>query len=491
MGFQVSVSGNVDALLKRLRSSPASVFDRPYKGYILFLAGAADQEVCKWLEKNILVLDSLTGEDVAFAVFAREFRFKIRTHPSGCSRPPRYVGSIPSEELSSGSWDVKRIVKSGRCGWVADGDEIAAVTYAVDEIAKGFGVLEKLPCVIVLDAMPEQKINAIHLSTQICEEFVNLLRKSLSKFSLMKGYCEIENSVNRILRLYEDIELVSKKEMLLTQELRNAEKSLQNLESVGPGAVANKDKTNIEQRLFEAREALLRPSLRSFRYSLHGSQNCWKEPLPGIELKTLADVIEEAECQYKMLWSIIKTIKSLNKARSAEEPNRSEKINIILKKYISKLLDINCEALGNVLQDKDLEQILKELHLRQERIINKIMSRIPSKRALIDNLECCKKKRYLREIEMAREEVKLLKGKLEALMKDQHKHVSLATQRYEEEIQKYFAGNFASFWKAVSKSLKELKLNTYSSSIKVSAAELAIKIFSPEFLYKMWQTLGA
>jgi hypothetical protein len=60
-------------------------------------------------------------------------------------RAPRYVGDLPSQDMTDGSWQVERLVKSDRCGRVVAGDEIAAVTYAVDKVARGFSVLGELP----------------------------------------------------------------------------------------------------------------------------------------------------------------------------------------------------------------------------------------------------------------------------------------------------------------------------------------------------------
>ena len=77
--FSVEIVNGTHRLLRRLKANPAGVFPRPYKGYLLFLAGSADQPVLDWLARNMIALDSLTGEDIAFGVSARSYRFKLKT----------------------------------------------------------------------------------------------------------------------------------------------------------------------------------------------------------------------------------------------------------------------------------------------------------------------------------------------------------------------------------------------------------------------------
>jgi hypothetical protein len=144
-------------LLKRLKSDPGGVFPRPYKGYLLFLAGAPDQLALEWLTKNLVALDSLTGRHLAFAIFAKRFSFKVNAtglaQDGRADHRPPPGHEISASELAEGSYSVERIVKSGRLGWVADGDEVIAVTYATDEIASGLGLLDQLPCVVALDCI--------------------------------------------------------------------------------------------------------------------------------------------------------------------------------------------------------------------------------------------------------------------------------------------------------------------------------------------------
>ena len=58
---------------------------------------------------------------------------------------------------------VTSFVNSGNVGWVMDGDEINAITYGTDEVARYFGVVDALPCLLVMDAVPKQSFELLSL----------------------------------------------------------------------------------------------------------------------------------------------------------------------------------------------------------------------------------------------------------------------------------------------------------------------------------------
>ena len=82
MGYRIntdiSVSENSKHLLRTLRSNPAEIFDRPFLGYLLFLVGGNDRNILDCLHENLIYLDSVTGSDVAFAMFANNFEVQIQ-----------------------------------------------------------------------------------------------------------------------------------------------------------------------------------------------------------------------------------------------------------------------------------------------------------------------------------------------------------------------------------------------------------------------------
>jgi hypothetical protein len=490
MGFRVGIDGNADFLLRQLKSSPAQVFDRPYKGYLLFLAGVADQETCEWLAENALALDSLTGEDLAFAIFARKFHIKLHTSRSNLARPPRYVGEISSDEIALGSIDVQRLVKSGRCGWVMDGDEVAAVTYAVDEIAKGFGILGELPCVVVLDAIPYERINFVRLSEQVRKCFVELLRRSLANFSAMPGYSQLEISVQQILDLHREIDKAKAVRPALEGELRSARESLKHLEFVGPES--DTIRGDIELRVKEAQVALYHPSLRRFREALTGSRQGLRarkqNPIPGLDHQAITEVIEHAELHHQKLFLLRRTIYSLATARMAAEPERSQRLTRILGKYLAQLLPDRSIPPVEDVQNHDIDQILHDLQHERDSLVSIIMSRIPSKEVLISNLQRAKHDHYLHELEQRRKRIREIEKRMEALSKNSDTAVREATQSYIEAVRNHFAGKPASLWEAISHTLREMKLDAFSANVKTTAANIAAGVFRPDILIKIWDT---
>jgi len=55
---------SADPLVNIVKTSPWTVFARPYMGYLLFLFGDADRETASWIRDNLQALDSLTGPDI-------------------------------------------------------------------------------------------------------------------------------------------------------------------------------------------------------------------------------------------------------------------------------------------------------------------------------------------------------------------------------------------------------------------------------------------
>src|SRR5437870_5489894 len=127
MGFHVSVDDESERLIQLVRSDPSKVFGRLYSAYLLFLIGAPDEAELRWLLENAKALDSLTGQHLAYAVFAKQFKIKLRTHAMASDRPPRNVGQVRTKSAIE-SKSVTRLVKAGEFGMVVDGDEVTAIT---------------------------------------------------------------------------------------------------------------------------------------------------------------------------------------------------------------------------------------------------------------------------------------------------------------------------------------------------------------------------
>jgi hypothetical protein len=184
MGFHVTLREDDRTLLRVLQENPSDIFGRPYAGYLLFLVGGADTVALDWLRKHLAPLDSLTGEWVAFALFAEKVPIRLEvphdTHP----RAEKFLGDVAAA-------DVQRIdsyVRSGKLGLVADGDHLNAMTYATDRVARSFNVLDRLPCLVVLDAFPRADAQVIELRDSEMQHLLPLLRAAVHTLEKDPGF---------------------------------------------------------------------------------------------------------------------------------------------------------------------------------------------------------------------------------------------------------------------------------------------------------------
>lgn len=204
MGFYVSIDKYKMDVLRMLQKKPEEVFGKPYGGYILFLAGGADQEILLWISENIAILDSLTGDDIAFGIFAQNFRCRLnmRNSTQKNSADRRVIDMTLEELLSARS--VTSIFKSGRHGWIMDGDEINAITYGTDEAARMFGVMAELPCMIIMDGVPKGSFEIFPLDTCSITFLITALRGSIQLLRSAENYPYYRQLMNEVLMLQEN-----------------------------------------------------------------------------------------------------------------------------------------------------------------------------------------------------------------------------------------------------------------------------------------------
>jgi hypothetical protein len=252
MGFRVEIGDDKSRLLRNLRLTPSEVFAKPYGGYVLFLVGGADREALEWLAENVVALDSLTGEHIAFAIFARSLR--MRLHVDYSYVPPELRRrntsfAVPLDEIKTAG-SVTRLVESHRLGWVLDGDEINAITYAVDEIARSFGVVDELPCALILDAIPKREFTIFHLTSSNLDSLVALLRRAIQNLLETPGYGRFMPTIRRVIRL-------QRESVSLQSQINSLNRRLGSI-SHEPSVVAARD------LIPEFRNALLAGNMRRF-----------------------------------------------------------------------------------------------------------------------------------------------------------------------------------------------------------------------------------
>jgi len=204
MGFSVGIDDQSSRIIELVTVDPSQVLGQLYPAFLLFLIGEPDADELQWLLDNAKALDSVTGTDVAFAVFAREFTVKLWTsEPSSRSKPAR-VGKITVDaELKKTK--VVPLIKHGRFGRVMDGDELTAITYGTDIVARELGLLDKLPCMVIIDAVPKETLCVICLDKELTGSLIHLMRKSIAIFTSDGSAQKVRGFAERIIYLQRSI----------------------------------------------------------------------------------------------------------------------------------------------------------------------------------------------------------------------------------------------------------------------------------------------
>lgn len=136
------------------------------------MIGSSDTSALEWLQKHCLALDSLTGDHIAYAIFARKVPFRVEIDHDGAPRAARTVADV---ELPA-TQRLHEYLERRYPEKLADGDTLNAITYATDDVAKAFGILDRLPCIVVLDAVLTDEISIIPLDDDALTSLFPTLR---------------------------------------------------------------------------------------------------------------------------------------------------------------------------------------------------------------------------------------------------------------------------------------------------------------------------
>jgi hypothetical protein len=494
MGFRISVSDETHNLLQRLESDPGAVFPRPYKGYLLFLAGAADQPALNWLAENLVALDSLTGDDIAFGVFAKEYSFKVGAEAG--QRPSRNLGKIEASQLDNGAWSVERIVKSGRFGWVVDGDEVAAVTYATDDIARGFGVLGRLPCVIALDCLPLERFLVIDLAEQVRSEFFPMLRRALVKFAAQPGFSTLEAEVERIVEPLKALENLESRKASLQRRLQHEEEILRSLTK---GQDRDFIIQEITERVARARKALVCGSMKNFRAVLTGSDKTHLESsnirhkLPLLILnKTFITILKKVIWKQNVFYALDKTIKSLEKYNSPSiwplDNELRERYSVICSKYVLRMIGKEVSIDDN--SHHGCGKMIRILKKRQESEIELMISKMPYPNKVREIVIRKLKNHFDKPILLCEARIRRLKIFVGRIPEDVDKNVELLERRIERQLKIYAEASLPLFTSHLRSELTAMRLGSYGDIASSSLEEYVKFLIKPEMVFRILRTLS-
>jgi len=261
MGFHIRLDDDSEQLIGLLKSNPSEVFGGLYASYMIFLLGERDEAELKWLIDNAKALDSLTGRDIAYSVFAKEFNVKLKLYSPTPHRTPKNLGSIDARQFSNCTVNgqsgfargVSRLVKNGQFGRVVDGDEVTAITYGSDMVARELGLIDKLPCIVIADAIPAETLCVVSLDSSVTASLMPILRKSIGEFMAHDAARLIRSDAKRILEAQRAISDECSRDANVRRKLREEKETVSRIRH----ALANTESGNTKKHASSFESALV------------------------------------------------------------------------------------------------------------------------------------------------------------------------------------------------------------------------------------------
>jgi hypothetical protein len=161
VGYHIYLERNAKSFVERLVNDPQRLFKEAYAGYIVFLfdsISCSDAAIKEWFERHARSLDSMTGTDVAFAVFAQRFEAPLVTR--GYRQKRKRSTTQPDLEIQGGEDPhmIEPLLGHGLEQCELGGKEsisVCVANRAVYAFARELGVTQWLPCMVAIDGFPD------------------------------------------------------------------------------------------------------------------------------------------------------------------------------------------------------------------------------------------------------------------------------------------------------------------------------------------------
>jgi hypothetical protein len=205
--LRINYYRSADPVLRLLREGRSGVLERPYAGYLLFLFGNADEEIATWFARNLVALDSLTGSSLAGLVFAERVKVRVQV---GATRDQLALPDLKHEEVEirkiNENVEVERLVSRRGEVLYRPEEELTAITYGADGVARELALQADLPCIAILDALPTEAIEVLRLRDYEPKEIIHLLRELAATFSQQEKFRSFFDLMARIHACCEEID---------------------------------------------------------------------------------------------------------------------------------------------------------------------------------------------------------------------------------------------------------------------------------------------
>jgi len=441
---------SIDPVLEILRHAPNELFGSHYAGYLLFLFGDSDEKFATWFSRRISSLDSITGEFIAGAVFAKKIKIKARqgTAPEPLDKWRQdnpddaivNIGDISTYELP-------------QTEWTSDDREIVATTYGSDELATAMGLLEDLPCMVMLDARTPESIEVLRLDPIDTERVIPVFRKVLSRLTTSDDFQAFWQGLKSIQGLQCSVRSAEYQVRLATIQL--AEQEAAEL----PAAPSVSD-AELRDAILQAKTKLVRIITRSF------------EPVaPTLAL----DLLTAFQREQPFLASAAKTLNTINYYLSRQWPITSDSVQTLAKirdTYVCEILPSTGEEQRTITRG-NLEFWCTSIEERQHSIASRLLRDIDANTLTSKLASFAFEKR---QAAIAEKRQRLTEAN-EELERRNEEYLELATS-----VESFNPPSVSQTFKAVA---REEKLATITRSIGKALASYGAKCIAPETVLKL------
>lgn len=489
MGFHISIGSSSQRLLQTLKAAPEEIFPQQYHCYLLFLVGASDDDAMDWLIKNVTSLDSLTGQELAFGIFMKQLKIPVSVSSQGNNPTgPKLAATIPLEDFKDFESQIDRIIKDHIHQRIYSGDEVMAITYATDIVAREFNVTDRLPCIVLLDPIPLGKVHVVQLSPAICSNLFKILRQSIHKYLAdIEGKPNAFSHASFILEAQNNISNWNKKGEQLRTKIEGLNNELNRL---------NGEDLNIKNKYLEltrcidlVKQHITVGATRKIKNLLFGYtlETKFKLELQAY-ISSQEAILDFLEQEGPVLNRLNRTIDSLEYYISnyQESEEFTKRVQVIYEEHVFKIIGEGSSILQAI--DKPIiKKWIEKLTLKKNDLVNEFSSLLPG------HLDIAKKIRQDFQ-DSNREVILTLQQMLQKSESELENYESSYYTRKENlegqldaALKLYQHNKPITFSSVFIKEVKSLKLDGYLSQTKVTGGRFVENLLKPDTIMKIFE----
>jgi len=322
------------------------------------------------------------------------------------------------------------------------------MTYATDRVARAFGVLDHLPCVLVLDALSSDEVDVVELSSDQLPELLPLLRTAIHRLTQDPAYAGAIEALELLGEIRQRIDS-------RVNDLRRQRATISEIPVVSDLAAL------IHQEFLGMEGSIRSGSHRDCRGNLEKLRKYAGDEVPSD--------LDESKGQRVVGYA--KTLRALAHFSAAPWPlpePQERQLHDVLSQHISRLLpDL---PVSPDIRREDLLRFRDLLIQRQSALVQEIMESLPSEEVVLSRAQSVYTMKRLdaeRRIESIIAEIESLRA-----------NATAALELFSSE-------SAPSLRRIVSTVAREKKLKLVGTSVMDKATAYAGKLLDPENLLKI------